>query len=173
MISNKEVEVELIPPFNIMEEPLTSTGGGGGGSTSNSDVAFRDGGDGGSGGGVSGNQHSGTAVGGDASPDSDSDRQGYPGAGPFGTAPQNAGAGGGGGGELVTGPMDLIIPLQMVSLVVLVFKLLLLVLLQPHLLVLVLKTHQIINISTLLVVVLVVHIDGTAPGPPWRWWCWW
>ena len=72
---------------------------------SNSDVAFRDGGDGGSGGGVSGNQHTGTAVGGDATPNSDSDRQGYPGAGPYGTAPENDGAGGGGGGAGGAGPM--------------------------------------------------------------------
>ena len=83
---------------------ITSAGGGGGGSTNASDVDDRDGGPGGSGGGVSGNQHTGTAVGGDASPNSDTDRQGYPGAGPFGAAPENDGAGGGGGGAGGPGP---------------------------------------------------------------------
>ena len=84
---------------------ITSTGGGGGGATNAPADPVRDGADGGSGGGCGGNQHVGTSTGGAATPNSDPDRQGYPGAGPFGTAPQNSGGGAGGGGAGAAAPL--------------------------------------------------------------------
>ena len=76
---------------------ITCTGGGGGGSTlapGSSDFANRIGAPGGSGGGAGGNNPTGSATQGDASPNSNPDRQGYPGT----NITANNGAGGGGGG---------------------------------------------------------------------------
>lgn len=74
---------------------ITATGGGGGGAvpSSNNDPV-RAGVTGGSGGGAGGYNHPGSDVRGAASPNSNPDRQGYPG----GQCPANDGAGAGGGG---------------------------------------------------------------------------
>ena len=73
---------------------ITSTGGGGGGACNSSFGPTTVGADGGSGGGGGGNNPPGANTAGAATPNTDPDRQGYPGT----NITANNGAGGGGGG---------------------------------------------------------------------------